>query len=73
MTHTGPSTGEIRLGERPAGGSTSGCQACGHPYALHSNGATACRAGSCTAGPGGQPCEGFVTAGQGEQPARLAS
>lgn len=38
------------LGARPVV-KTPGCAICGHPHALHSNGATECKAFACTAGP----------------------
>lgn len=60
MTATG---GTDKLGGRPAAEAQSGCSECGHPRALHSNGRTPCRAYACTAGPDGQPCQGFVAAG----------
>ena len=63
MTNTGAGTGDIpRLGERPASGSASGCAECGHPFAMHSNGKTPCKAFACTAGPGRGPCQEFTTA-----------
>jgi hypothetical protein len=37
----------------------SGCETCGHPFTLHSNGETECRAAGCHAGPDGGPCPGF--------------
>jgi hypothetical protein len=37
-----------------------GCAACGHPFALHSNGTTPCKAVGCHV-PDGGPCPGFVT------------
>jgi hypothetical protein len=43
-----------------------GCDRCGHPYALHSNGQTECRATGCSVPPDDQPCQGFVTARQPE-------
>lgn len=67
MTHTGQPAGETRLGGRPAAGSASGCGNCGHPYALHSNGTTECKAFACTAGHDGAPCPEFA------EPVRLAS
>lgn len=60
MTATG---GSDKLGGRPTAEAQSGCGECGHPKALHSNGRTPCKAFSCTAGPDGQPCQGFVAAG----------
>lgn len=51
MTHTGQPAADTRLGGRPAAGSVPGCADCHHPLALHGNGATACRAWACTAGP----------------------
>jgi hypothetical protein len=69
MTHAGHGGGEPRLGARPAGDATPGCATCGHPFALHSNGTTGCKAWACTAGPDGAPCPEFKAA-EGE---RLAS
>lgn len=37
----------------------SGCAGCGHPFTLHSNGRTPCRAAGCHAGPGGAACQGY--------------
>lgn len=60
MTYPGNTAGLESLGARPArDAAPSGCKRCRHPRALHSNGKTACRAGSCTAGPGGTPCPEF--------------
>lgn len=60
MTHEGPgAVGEPRLGARPVTGAPQGCADCGHPYALHSNGTTPCKAFACTAGPDGSPCQEF--------------
>lgn len=76
MTNTGAGAGETaRIGERPARGSASGCATCGHPYAMHSNGKTSCRAFACTAGPGHAPCPEFAVAAPAAEPeeGRLAS
>lgn len=60
--------GTDKLGGRPAADAQSGCaretggKRCGHPEALHGRERGACRAFSCTAGPDGQPCPGFVAA-----------
>lgn len=52
----------------------SGCGNCGHPFTLHSNGATPCKAAGCTGGGGSAPCPGFAAAGQGHlAPVLLAS
>lgn len=48
-----------------------GCKKCGHPYALHSNGDTPCRATGCSAGPDGTPCQSFEPAQ--EEPCSAAS
>ena len=37
----------------------AGCHRCGHPYALHSNGQTPCRAAGCRL-PDGQPCPAYI-------------
>lgn len=52
--------GTARLGAHVSAAVPSGCHDCGHPFTLHSNGKTACKASACTAGPGGQPCPGFT-------------
>lgn len=61
MTETGS---RARFGGRPAGAARAGCKSCGHPYALHGNGTTPCKAFACTAGPDGEPCQGFVAEGE---------
>jgi hypothetical protein len=38
-------------GARPAAAASTGCARCHHPYALHSNGTSPCRAFACSAGP----------------------
>ena len=48
-------TGTVRTGVHVAAAEPSGCRTCGHPFTLHSNGKTACRAAGCTAGPA-EPC-----------------
>lgn len=74
MTHSGAAPAEGRLGGRPARGAPAGCVECGHPHALHGNGMTGCRAFACTAGPGNQPCQQFVSPPEATaEPARLAS
>jgi hypothetical protein len=47
-------------GARPAAAASAGCARCHHPYALHSNGGSACRAFACSAGPAVEcaACEG---------------
>jgi hypothetical protein len=73
MTNTQPA-GDARLGARPAAeNSTGGCGTCGHPYALHSNGKTPCRAFACTAGPDETPCQEYVAPADEPIPERLAS
>jgi hypothetical protein len=37
-------------GARPAAAALAGCARCHHPYALHSNGTSPCRAFACSAG-----------------------
>lgn len=72
MTNGKPA--DARLGGRPAATHTSGCGNCGHPYALHSNGTTPCRAFACTAGPDDKPCQEFVPAVEAEpEPVAAAS
>jgi hypothetical protein len=67
MAQTGGFAGASRLGERPAAAvSTSGCTGCGHPFALHGNGKTTCRAFACRKGPHGQPCQGFAGRAYGD-------
>jgi hypothetical protein len=44
-------TGTVRTGVHVAAAGASGCHSCGHPFTLHSNGRTGCRAAGCTAGP----------------------
>lgn len=51
--------GTVRLGARVTAAEPSGCGTCGHPFTLHSNGRTACKAAACTAGPDGIPCQSF--------------
>lgn len=60
MAKTGSAAEPSRLGGRPARTVRSGCAECGHPYALHSNGESTCKAFACTAGPDSQPCPRFV-------------
>lgn len=43
--------GTVRTGVHVGTGQRSGCLLCGHPFTLHSNGTTPCRAAGCTAGP----------------------
>ena len=50
----------LPLGERPSGDSQGGCAGCRHPFALHSNGTTECKAFACKSGPQGTPCPGFT-------------
>lgn len=47
-------------GVRPAAVAPAGCARCHHPFALHSNGESACRAFACSAGPSAvcPACEG---------------
>jgi len=60
MNHEGHARGEEpRLGARPSGDAQAGCARCGHPFALHSNGTTPCKAFACTAGPDEAPCPEF--------------
>lgn len=69
MSKTGSAV-EERMGARPVPGEASGCANCGHPYALHSNGRTPCRAFACTAGPsvGCETCGGTTrTVATGDQ------
>lgn len=74
MTHTGHGAAEEpRLGARPSGDASPGCARCGHPYALHSNGTTECKAFACTTGPDGAPCPGFRGTAEEPGPERLAS
>ena len=40
---------------------------CGHPFALHSNGKSPCKATGCSAMPDGSPCEGFLDREEPEQ------
>lgn len=40
-----------RMGARLPAGTSSGCATCGHPFALHGNGKTPCRAFACSGGP----------------------
>jgi hypothetical protein len=40
-----------RTGAHVDGTRASGCTACGHPFTLHSNGRTPCKAAACAAGP----------------------
>ncbi|MCW2929908.1 MAG: hypothetical protein JWM19_870 [Actinomycetia bacterium] len=40
-----------RMGARIPAGTSSGCATCGHPFALHGNGRTQCKAFACSAGP----------------------
>jgi hypothetical protein len=47
-------------GARPAAAALSGCARCHHPRALHSNGASPCRAFACSAGPC-ESCHGSTT------------
>jgi hypothetical protein len=61
-------SGTVRTGVHVTAAPT-GCEGCGHPKTLHSNGRTACRAAGCHAGPDGAPCEGYVA----PAPALLAS
>jgi len=50
-----------RVGARPDPRSRGGaCEWCGHPYALHSNGTTECKAFACHTGPEGQACQGYI-------------
>lgn len=49
-----------RFGDRPAKTETATCGHCGHPYAMHGNGETPCRAYACTAGPHDGPCQGYT-------------
>ena len=56
MTITGQPAGEARL-EHRHGDHATGCGECGHPFALHSNGKTECKAFACTAGPDDGPCQ----------------
>lgn len=46
--------------QEPRPAQQGACGDCGHPFALHSNGRTACCAYACTAGPDGAPCPAFV-------------
>jgi len=46
--------GTVRTGVHVSA-APSGCGACGHPYTLHSNGRTGCKAAGCNAGPA-EPC-----------------
>jgi hypothetical protein len=41
--------GTVRTGVHVSG-ARSGCAGCGHPFTLHSNGKTACRAAGCASG-----------------------
>jgi hypothetical protein len=76
---------EERMGARPVAGETPGCAGCGHPYALHSNGRTPCRAFACSTGPviqcgacngttsdlaSGEPCETCEGTGSTATPCR---
>lgn len=51
---------------------TSVCARCHHPYPLHGNGKTACKAVGCKAGPDEQPCPGFVRADEAEPVAQAS-
>ena len=42
------------------------CGRCKHPYPLHGNGTTECKAIGCKAGPDGGPCPEWVPAEQTE-------
>ena len=66
MALTGGSAVATRLGGRPAAEARSGCASCGHPFALHSNGETPCRAFACTKGHNGQPCQAFTGMAYGD-------
>ena len=57
----------VRLGGRVTAAAPSGCGCCGHPFTLHSNGRTPCKAAACTAGPDGQPCTGFTSEHQAQE------
>lgn len=43
--------GAVRLGGLPSAGAATVCAGCKHPFPLHGNGTTRCRAFACTAGP----------------------
>jgi hypothetical protein len=45
------SAGAARTGAHVDPAAASGCRACGHPFTMHSNGETECRAAGCKAGP----------------------
>jgi hypothetical protein len=53
-------SGTVRTGTRVSD-AAAGCGDCGHPFTLHSNGKTECRAVGCHAGPLGTACPGFAT------------
>jgi hypothetical protein len=56
-------------GARPAAVAPAGCARCHHPFALHSNGESACRAFACSAG---EPVECPQCRGRGQIELRLA-
>jgi hypothetical protein len=60
MTREAPFPQEKTLVPQASRSRSGPCARCRHPYALHSNGTTACRAFACTAGPEGGPCQEFL-------------
>ncbi len=52
-------------GARPAADASAGCARCHHPLALHSNGASPCKAFACSAGPC-ESCMGSTMEANGE-------
>jgi hypothetical protein len=46
-------------GARPAAAALAGCARCHHPYALHSNGTSPCRAFACSVG-ACEECQGSM-------------
>ena len=52
-------------GARPAADASAGCALCHHPYALHSNGTSPCRAFACSAVPC-ESCQGSTMETSGE-------
>lgn len=46
------------------------CKRCRHPWSLHGNGTTACKAVGCKGGDGTVACPAFV---EEEEPARAAA
>jgi hypothetical protein len=52
-------------GARPAAAASTGCALCHHPYALHSNGTSPCRAFACSVVPC-ETCHGSTMETNGE-------